>query len=110
MTFLLDVIVDFLARTAAWLAAEAVLAAAVAGLAAGILRLAGRPVRIRVLGAAALAGALIGASLAHRFDLPGPLLIDIWRHPLDVIWSLGGAAAAVAAWTLWTTRRRDTDG
>jgi len=58
--------------------------------------------RIPVL--AALVGAMVVGSLAHRLDAPEPLLISIARREVPILWSLGGALAGAAVHTVLTRR------
>jgi len=45
---------------------------------------------------AALAGAVVAGSLAHRFDAAEPLLMAVARREVPIVWSLGGALAGAA--------------
>ena len=45
---------------------------------------------------AALAGAVVAGSLAHRFDAAEPLLMAVARREVPVVWSMGGALAGAA--------------
>jgi hypothetical protein len=100
---LLDVVVDLLARTVVWLASLGAVAGAAASVVWGIW---GRGrVRWRTALAGGIVGALLLASLAHRFGLPDPGSIAVWRRPIYPVWSVGGALAGSAA-TLLPLRRR----
>ena len=54
-----------------------------------------------------LFGAALTASLVHRFDIPSPMRIEVWRRDLPLIWSAGGATLAAAAAVLLPVRRTD---
>jgi len=45
---------------------------------------------------AALAGAMVAGSLAHRFDAAEPLLLALARREIPIVWSMGGALAGAA--------------
>ncbi len=94
----LQLVLEYLGRSAAWLAVMAALGTAAALLVALAAR---RPWRSAWPGlvVAGFLGALLGASLAVRFSLPEPLVFGVWRRAVPLAWSAGGAllAAAVAA-------------
>jgi len=103
VSFLFDLVVGVLLRTAVWLGVLVILSGAVASLPWAAW---GRPAlgwRIAVL--AGVAGALLAASLAHRFGFPDPGSIEAWRRPLYPAWSAGGALAGSAAAILVALRR-----
>ena len=58
--------------------------------------------RIPVL--AALAGAMVVGSLAHRLDAAEPLLTTIGRREVPILWSLGGALVGAVAHAVGTRR------
>jgi hypothetical protein len=101
VTLLGKLTVAFLAESAAlallWLgmgAALAVLGAALAGR---------PPLRFRPLLPAVLsgaAGAMVAGSLAARIGIPAPLVLQIGRREVPIVWSLAGAAVGVAAYLL----------
>jgi hypothetical protein len=97
VSFLLDVVVDLLARTMVWLAGEAALAGAVAAAVWWVAGILDRPVPWWRTAIAALIGALAAASLAHRFDLVDPGHLEIWRRPIYAVWSFLGALAGSLA-------------
>ena len=102
MTFLLDAVVDLVVRTGIWLAFEVAIAAAAAGAAWWIASLFGVRLPWRTVGIAAVLGVLAAASLAHRFDLPDPGHVEVWRRPVYLLWSglgacLGAGAGALAS-------------
>lgn len=101
-------VLEFLGRSAAWLVVVLALAAA----AALVVTLAARR-SVRSWWPApfwaAVVGALLGASLADRFNLPEPLTLSIWRRSLPLAWAVGGAllgAVVAIAWTWAAGRRR----
>lgn len=100
----LQLVLEFLGRSAAWLAVMAGLGAAAALLVTGATR---RPLRGAWpwLVLAGLVGAVLGASLADRFGLPEALAFRVWRRTVPLAWSAGGALlGALAAWGV--ARRR----
>jgi hypothetical protein len=98
VSFLTDLIFEYLGRTLTWLAAEAALAAVGLALVFPLLRLAGRVTGVRSLLWAAFGGALLAASLVARFDWPVVIDLTVWRRSAPVIWSVAGAALVAAAW------------
>lgn len=102
----LQLVLEFLGRTAVWLAVMAALGSAAA---LAVTALARRRLRSAwpALFLAGLAGAVLGASLADRFGLPEALDWRVWRRTIPLAWSAGGALlGAAAAWGI--TRRRET--
>jgi hypothetical protein len=107
VTFLVDVLVELLLRTTAWLAALVGVAAAAASLPWGIW---GREtIRWRMAALAGIAGALALASLAHRFGFPDPGAAAVWRRPLYPVWTAGGALAGSAAVVMARRRGHSPD-
>jgi hypothetical protein len=104
MTFLFELVVEFLGRTAAWLAAELLVAGVGLAVVILVLRAAGRDLPLSTGIWVAATGAILGASLAHRFDLPMALEFVVWRRSVPVVWSLAAATAAAAVWGLVATR------
>ncbi len=103
MTALLAEVGDYLVRWAVWMAVLAILAVAAA--APVWLTLRRRvPVPLPTAALAAVTGALVIASLGHRFDIDGPTF-DVWRHSLPWMWVAVGAVAGVAAATVRAARR-----
>lgn len=94
----LRLVLEFLGRSAAWLAVLAAIGALAALLVAILAR---RPLRSAWPGlvAGGIIGGLLGASLADRFGLPEPFAFEVWRRTVPLAWSAGGAllGAAVAA-------------
>ena len=109
MTLLFELVGEFIGRTAAWLATATVLSVVGLGVASIALRLTGRRLPLPSGAWAALAGALLGASLASRFDLPEALEVTVWRRSLPVAWAIGGALIVAAVWALAASRRSATD-
>jgi len=103
----LQLVLEFLGRSAAWLGMMAALGTA-AALAVNLL--ARRPLRRAWphLLIAGWAGAVLGASLADRFGLPEALEFAVWRRTVPLAWSVGGALLAVTAVELWRRRRPAT--
>jgi hypothetical protein len=104
MWLLLRLVLEFLGRSAAWLAAVA----ALAGVAALLVALATRrPARAAwpVLATAAVVGALAGASLAYRFGWPEAWRIGVWGRSLPLAWTVGGALLGAGAAVLWDRLR-----
>ncbi|MBN2112635.1 MAG: hypothetical protein JW785_00750 [Acidimicrobiia bacterium] len=101
----LQLVLEFLGRSAAWLAVMAALGAAAA---LAVNQLARRPLRRAWphLVMAAWAGAVLGASLADRFGLPEALEFAVWRRTVPLAWSVGGALLAAIGAELWRRRRR----
>ncbi len=108
MTFVLDAVAEYLGRTVVWLAAETAVALIGAVSVVTILRGLDRTAEWKPIAIAAVVGALIAASLVDRFDLPAALSIDIWRNPVPIVWSLGGALVAATIWALWPRREAAT--
>ncbi|MFH1331464.1 MAG: hypothetical protein ABIJ48_12570 [Actinomycetota bacterium] len=101
----LQLVLEFLGRSAVWLAVMAAMGTAAALLVTSLAR---RPLRAAwpLLAAAGIVGAVLGASLADRFGLPEGLAFLVWRRTVPLAWSAGGAlAGAVAAW--WIGRHRE---
>jgi hypothetical protein len=74
---------------------------------AAILRLFLRrrdPIAMVPLGWLALGGALVVAGLSDRLGLPQPLVIDIGRREVPVVWAMVGAVIG-SAWA-WRLHRR----
>jgi hypothetical protein len=105
VTFLVDVVFEFVGRTVVWLGAVALLAAVGLAVVLPLLRWSGRAAPITTLAWAALGGALLGASLVYRFELPAALDVEIWQRSVPVVWSIGGAAVVAAVWSVAATRR-----
>jgi hypothetical protein len=104
----LRLVLEFLGRSAAWLAVMAAFGVAAAWL---VTLAARRPWRSAWPGIimAGLLGALLGASLADRFGLPEPLVFAVWRRAVPLAWSAGGALLSAAlAWWLGRNRRAGT--
>jgi hypothetical protein len=101
----LRLVLEFLGRSAAWLAALTALGLLAALLLALVLR---RPLRSAWPGliAGGIIGGLLGASLADRFSLPEGFTFEIWRRPIPLAWSAGGALLGAAAAVLWSRRHR----
>jgi len=101
----LQLVLEFLGRTAAWLAVLAAI-----GAAAGVLMTLAfrRPLRSAWPGSVAggIIGGLLGASLADRFGLPEPYAFDVWCRAVPLAWSAGGALLGTLAAVLWQRRRR----
>jgi hypothetical protein len=100
----LQLVLEFLGRSAAWLAVLAAIGVA-AALAVGIA--ARRPLRSAWPGlvAGGIIGGLLGASLADRFGLPEPFTFEVWCRSVPLVWSAGGALVGSAAAALWPRRR-----
>lgn len=100
----LQLVLEFLGRSAAWLAVMTAIGALIALM---IVLTARRPVRSAWPGpvAGGVLGALLGASLAHRFGLPEAFTFDVWCRAILLAWSAGGAAAGAIAAVLWRMRR-----
>jgi len=95
----LRLVLEFLGRSAAWLAVLAAMGALAGLLAALISR---RPLRSAwpYLMTAGVLGGLLGASLADRFSVPEGFTFEIWRRPVPLAWSAGGALLGAAATAL----------
>jgi len=104
MTFLFDVVAEYLGRTLVWLAAEAVVAFLAAAAVVALLTTLDRPVDRKPVALASVIGALVAASVVDRFELPVAFGLDVWRTPVPVIWSFAGAAVAALVWALWPRR------
>ena len=110
MTFLVDIVLESLGRTLSWLAAETLIALVGAAAVIAVAGTAGHLLDRRTVVAAAIAGALVAASLVDRFDLPAAFRVEIWRLGVPVVWSLAGSvvgAAALAGWSAWRQRRAE---
>lgn len=92
----LQLVLEYLGRSAAWLAVMAAFAVAAALLVALAAR---RPWRSAWPGlvVTGLLGTLLGASLADRFGLPEALAFGVWRRTVPLAWSAGGALFGAAA-------------
>lgn len=106
----LQLVLEFLGRSLVWLAVMAGFGAAAALLITAAGR---RPLKTAwpATALAALAGAVMGASLADRFGWPEPLVFRVWRREVPLVWAAGGALlGAAAAWGLarWRQQRRAT--
>ena len=101
----LRLVLEFLGRSAAWLAALTALAVLAALVITLVLR---RPLRSAWPGliAGGIIGGLLGASLADRFGLPEPFTFEVWRRVVPLAWSAGGALAGAAAAALRQRLRR----
>jgi hypothetical protein len=99
----LQLVLEFLGCSAAWLA----VLAGIGALAGLLIALAARrPLRSIWPGlvAGGIIGGLLGASLADRFDLLEPFPFRVWCRAVPLVWSAGGAllgAAAPALWQRW---------
>jgi hypothetical protein len=104
MWLLLRLVLEFLGRSAAWLAAVAALAGVVA---LGLAPVARRPLRRVYPGTAAgaLLGGLLGASLWYRFSWPEVLIVEVWRRSLPLAWTTGGSLVG-AGMAILILRRR----
>jgi len=101
----LQLVLEFLGRSAAWLAVLAAMGA-LAGLLVAVA--ARRPLRSIWPGllAGGIVGGLLGASLAHRFGLPEPFTFRVWCRAVPLVWSAGGGLAGALAALLWQRWRR----
>ena len=104
MTFLIDVVAEYLGRTLVWLTVESAVALVAAVAVIALLESRGRGVERTATVVIAIIGALVAASLVDRFDLPVALNLDVWRTPVPIIWSFGGAALAAVIAELWPRR------
>jgi len=105
----LRLVLEFLGRSAAWLAVLAAVGVLAAALVALVLR---RPLRSAWPGliAGGVIGGLLGASLADRFGLPEPFTFEVWRRVVPLAWSAGGALLGAAAAAIVALRARHTAG
>ncbi len=106
MSFPFRLVLEFLGRSAVWLAVLAALAVLVG---MGLAAIWGPDWRTvwKPCSAGAFAGALLAASLAHRFGLPSSFHFELWYRPLPPLWTMGGAVAgALIALVTWRQRRR----
>jgi Na+/glutamate symporter len=105
----LRLVLEFLGRSASWLAVLAAMGVLAALLVALVLR---RPLRSAWPGliAGGVIGGLLGASLADRFGLPEPFTFDVWRRVVPLAWSAGGALLGAAAAVVVALRARHTAG
>jgi len=102
---ILRALLRLIGEVALWTALVAIVAGAVAAGARWVLRR-GEPIEPVVLLGAALVGALVFAGLSDRLGLPQPVVIDIGRRPLPLVWVAGGAlAGVVATWAVKTRMR-----
>lgn len=101
MSVLFDIVVDLVARTAVWLAVLAALSAVAASLPWVVWGRGAVPWHLAVLGG--ILGALLLASLAHRFGFPDPGEVTVWGRPLYLVWSATGSLIGAA--TLIVIRR-----
>ena len=104
----LQLVLEFLGRSLVWLAVMAAFGAVAALVTTVVAR---RPWRTAWpwLVTAGLTGAVLGASLAHRFGWPEALVFRLWRRDVPLAWAAGGALfGAAAGWGLavWRQRRR----
>jgi|GEM_PF-1580761 len=101
----LQLVLEFLGRSAVWLGVMAALGGAAA---LAVNQLARRPLRRAwpCLVIAGWVGAVLGASLADRFGLPEAIAFAVWRRTVPLAWSLGGALLGAAAAELWRRRPR----
>ena len=106
MSLPLELVLEFLGRSAAWLGAVALVSAALAAAAVMIARVAGRAPSWRRAGLWALLGALLSASLIDRFEVPTALQIEVWRRDLAVVWAVAGAALGAGAAVLLPARTK----
>lgn len=92
----LQLVLEFLGRSAVWLAVLAAMGAAAACLVTGLAR---RPLRTAwpLLVVAGILGAVLGASLADRFGLPDAPALRVWRRTVPLAWAAGGALLGAAA-------------
>ena len=104
----LRLVLEFLGRSASWLAVLAAIGGLVALLVALLLH---RPLRSAWPGliAGGVIGGLLGASLADRFGLPEPFTFEVWRRVVPLAWSGGGALLGVAAVALRQRRQRPAE-
>lgn len=105
----LQLVLEFLGRSAVWLAVVAVLGAAAALLVTALAR---RPLRTAwpLVLFGGIVGAVLGASLAHRFGLPEALALRVWRRAVPLAWSGGGALLGAAAAALLGRRPAGAPG
>jgi hypothetical protein len=100
----LQLVLEFLGRSVAWLAVMAAFGAAAALIVALAARWPWRSAWPRLV-LAGLVGAVLGASLADRFGLPEALVFGVWRRAVPLAWSAGGALCGAAAWGLARLRK-----
>jgi hypothetical protein len=100
----LRLVLEFLGRSAAWLAAVTALAILVGlGLAAFVGSRQESTWKPSSVGA--FAGAVLAASLVYRFDLPS-FGLEVWHRPLPPIWTAGGAVVGALVVLVVRQRRR----
>lgn len=109
MTFLIELVGEFIGRTVVWAAVETALAAAGWGAALLVLRTVRWRMPLPATAWAAVIGTLLAASLVYRFDLPVGYEIHIWRRSIAVVWSLGGGLAGALLWAAAAARRSRGD-
>lgn len=93
---ILRALLRLIGEVALWTALVAVVAGVVAVGARWVLRQR-EPIELVALLGAAVVGALLFAGLSDRLGLPQPVVIDIGRRPLPLVWVAGGALAGVVA-------------
>ncbi|NQV07574.1 hypothetical protein HQ535_13585 [bacterium] len=98
MSFLVEVVVDVIAKTAVWLAVVAAIAGGIAWVLVATARAARNEDQdLRRAITFGVIGAIVGASVAHRFGWPDPLDLSVWGRPLHVVWLAAGAAIGASA-------------
>jgi H+/Cl- antiporter ClcA len=104
----LQLVLEFLGRSASWLAVLTAMGTLAALLVTLVLR---RPLRSAWPGliAGGVIGGLLGASLADRFGLPEPFTFEVWRRVVPLAWAAGGALLGAAAAALRQRRQRPAE-